>query len=427
MSTSSSLNRTEKRNTFLLIAGLGVSRIGTLAFSFAIGLYILNRTGSGMSFAISMILSALPRIILSPLAGIWADKFDKKKIAVIGDLLSGIVVLFLLLQPSISIISLFIVTALLSSINTFFDLALSAAIPNMVREENLMKLNGSKEAFMAIASIMGPVAGGIMYGFGSIEFIILINGVSFILSGISEMFIDFKVNSTMEQPDQNTKLKESFVVVRSFIKKNPVFSYMLILSLGYNFALTFGINVPLTYLMNTILKIDPKFIGVIEAGFPIGALLGAIYISRGAIENAYRKMFISSTLLGLGIVCAALPFVFKIDFSQVFNVIYLGGFFVIAGFTLSVINVPVGTRMQQLIPEEIRGRVFSLFGVIGGLLVPFALLLSGSLIEILSAQPLIIAAGILVVVLTFLFMTKPELKVLFVDSKDSEQHIKQAV
>lgn len=414
MSQTSPLNATEKKNVILLIAGLGVSRIGTLAFNFAIGLYILNVTGSGMTFALSMILSALPRVMLSPFAGIWADRYNKKLIAVLADLLSGLAVLALLIQPEISIVSLFIVTALLSSINTFFDLALSSAIPNMVRKENLMKLNGSKEAFMAMASIMGPVVGGMMYGFASIEMIVLVNGVSFILSGLSETLIDFTVNSNMSQPDQKSKLKESFAVVHTFVKSQPVFLSMLMIALGLNFALTFGFNVPLTYLMNTVLGIDPKFIGIIEACFPIGALLGAVYISRKPLEKAYHYMLTSSIFLGVAIVTAALPYLFSIQYAQVFNVLFLGGFFLVAGITLSVINVPVNTRLQQMIPEEIRGRVFSLFSVIGGVLVPGALLLSGALIEFTSAQPLIIASGVLVVFLTLKYMVKPELKTMFI-------------
>jgi MFS-type transporter involved in bile tolerance (Atg22 family) len=83
--------------------------------------------------------------------------------------------------------------------------------------------------------------------------------------------------------------------------------------------------------------------------------------------------------------------------------------------------------MQQIIPEEIRGRVFSLFGVIGGLLVPVALLLSGALIELTSAQPLIIAAGVLVVGLTLMYMTKSELKQLFVPDSIDENEIKNVI
>lgn len=210
------LQAKEKKNIWLLIAGMGVSRIGTLAFSFAIGLYILTITGSSMSFAVSMVLSAVPRILVSPLSGIVADKYSKKTIVVLGDILSGLVVLALLLQQEVSVLSLYVAIASLSVLNTFFSTAITASLPNLVKDDNLMKLNSSFEVFRSLAAIFGPMLGGLLFGFGTLKWIIIINGVSFILSGLSEMFIDFKFNSKMIQSDEPGK--KSFKEVWTYLK-----------------------------------------------------------------------------------------------------------------------------------------------------------------------------------------------------------------
>lgn len=406
------LQAKEKKNIWLLIAGMGVSRIGTLAFSFAVGLYILNITGSSMSFAVSMVLSAVPRILVSPLSGIVADKYSKKTIVVLGDILSGLVVLALLLQQEVSVLSLYVAIALLSVLNTFFSTAITASLPNLVKDDNLMKLNSSFEVFRSLAAIFGPMLGGLLFGFGTLKWIIIINGVSFILSGLSEMFIDFKFNSKMIQSDEPGK--KSFKEVWTYLKVEKFFIVMLTMSLSYNFLITVGINVPHTYLMNNVLYLSPKFIGIIEAMISVGMIVGAILVSKIPKNKLYITLYINAVLLGITILLAGFPYLFTLNFSNLFNVIYQSLVLFLAGFTLAVINIPVGTKMQQMVPENLRGRVFSLFGMIGSALIPFGLLLSGGLIQVVGAQWIIVSSGLIIALISVFFMSFKEMKNSFV-------------
>lgn len=422
MSEKSVMKPIEKRNMWLLIAGLGVSKIGTLAFSFAIGLYILNITGSGMSFAISLILSAVPRIVVAPFAGIAADKYSKKTLTVVGDVLSGLIVLSLLLQSEITVTSLYIVIAGLSVVNTFFSAAVTSSLPNLVKDDNLMKLNSSFEVFNSIASIIGPMVGGMLFGFGTLKLIIIINGISFILSGFSETFIDFKYNSTMTLEEQ--KEKKPYSEVWGYLKKESFFIAMLTMSLSYNFLITVGINVPHTYLVNNILMLSPKFIGIIEAMLPVGMIIGAITISSVPKKKLYVSLYSAAVLLGISIGLAGLPYLFSVDFPVLFNVMYQGFVLLLAGFTLAVINIPIGTKMQQMIPEKLRGRVFSLFGMIGSFLVPFGLLLSGGLIQIVDPQWIIVVCGGIIALISLYFMSFKEMKLLFVEEETEKVEVK---
>ncbi|MBN2793987.1 MAG: MFS transporter [Clostridia bacterium] len=412
----------ERKNVWLLIAGMGVSRIGTLAFSFAVGLYILNQTGSSMSFALSMILSAVPRILVSPMSGIFADRYSKKTIVVLGDILSGLVVLALLLQGDVSVWSLYVVITLLSILNTFFSTAITASLPNLVYDSQLMKLNSSFEVFRSLASIFGPMMGGLLFGFGNLKWIIIINGVSFILSGLSELFIDFKLNSKVQKEEESEK--KSFKEVWTFLKVEKFFIVMLTMSLSYNFLITVGINVPHTYLLNNVLYLSPKYIGIVEALISVGMITGAILISAIPKNKLYLSLYLSSVLLGISILLAGLPYLFTLSFGTLFNVIYQGMVLFVAGFTLAVINIPIGTKMQQMVPERLRGRVFSLFGMIGSALVPFGLLLSGGLIQIVAPQWIIVVSGVVIALISVSFMSFKEMRNLFVETLEEKEAAK---
>lgn len=414
--SSHKMQVTEKRNMWLLIAGLGVSSIGTLAFSFAIGLYILNITGSSMSFAFSMILSAVPRILVSPLSGIAADKYSKKMIVVGGDILSGLVVLALLLQSEVSITSLYIVIVLLSILNTFFSTAITSSLPNLVKGDHLLKLNSNFEVFRSLAAIFGPMVGGMLFGFGSLKWIIIINGVSFIVSGLSELFIDFKYNSTLTKSEQEEK--KPYGEVWTFLRENKIFVLMLTVSLSYNFFITVGINVPHTYMLNNILLLSPKFIGIIEGMLSVGMITGAILVSSIPSSKMFLNVWLNAILLGVSIILAGLPYLFTLDFSSWFNLIYQGFVLFLAGFSLAMLNIPVGTKMQKMVPEVLRGRFFSLFGMIGSALVPLGLLLSGSIINIIEPQIITVICGIIITLISIYFMGFTDIRKMFDDPVD---------
>jgi len=217
----------EMLNINLFTVGKLVSLLGTYLYSFAISLYILKVTGSGTSFAFSILLGTLPRIILSPIAGSITDRINKKKMIVVLDFLSGAVVLTLLVTCilyGIKIPFIYVSTFILAVISTFFNTCFSAAIPRLVSDRKLVKINSYNRAIDSGSSILGPVLAGMVFGLVSMNLFLLINGLSFILSGISELFIDFDLNKSqqLKPPVGKMSIKnllQDMKEVLSFIKK----------------------------------------------------------------------------------------------------------------------------------------------------------------------------------------------------------------
>jgi len=198
------IDKKERLNITLYLSGRLVSLFGTYIYSFAIALYILKVTGSGTSFAISVLMGMLPRVILGPFAGALADRIDRKKLVVGLDVLSGIVVLGLVGVSTLyglKIPYIYVATLMLAVINTFFDISINASLPNLVKDGSLLKINSYSQAASSLASILSPVIGGIAFVVLPIKLFLLINGLSFIVSAVSEMFINFNFNKSEDKDD----------------------------------------------------------------------------------------------------------------------------------------------------------------------------------------------------------------------------------
>jgi len=114
-------------NMIIFLVGKLVSLLGSRIMNFAIGLYVLSVTGSGMNFAFTMILSTIPAIILSPIAGAIADVSNRKFMVVLMDALSGFLLIGIFISSmnhGLSLIHIYISVFFLSIFNTFFSVAM---------------------------------------------------------------------------------------------------------------------------------------------------------------------------------------------------------------------------------------------------------------------------------------------------------------
>jgi len=410
-------NTSDKSNLILFLCGKFVSLFGTFIYSFAIGLYVLEKTNSGLSFASSIIFSMLPRVILGPIAGVVADRFDRKKIAVGMDFLCGIfMLLFFTLSKfdGIKIHYVYVFSFLLSSANVFFDVAMDASKPNLVHSKNLTKLNSLSQSITSIASISGPFLGGIVYGLFNIQSFLLFNGISYIISAISETFIDFEYNkpkdvkNTKESQHMLEDLKEGI----KFFRNNKVLFSIMSFSLLINFAMQLSITVPLPYIITNTLELSATQYGTIKGFWPIGMLVGSILLSfLPQRDKIFKRTIILLTMFICILMAIALPVMpifsgYSKDIYFVYYVIVMG----LGGMIVAFIDIPIMVVFQRLIPDEVRGRVFSLIGTMALGISPIGLLVAGLLIDHIQTWILPISAGLLLIIKLIYFVKDEELK-----------------
>ncbi len=400
----------EKTNFWLYMTGKGVSIFGSSIYSFAIGLYVLKLTGSALGYATTLMLSIVPMILISPLAGFLADRLPKKQLVVGMDLANGTLFLLLYAFSSANDLSLGIIyatTVLLNIFTTFFGIGMEAAKPALVTREKLVKLNATGKLIDSSSSILAPMLGGIVFALIDIRAFILFNGISFILSAITECFIDYNFNATPialepeNLPNGSTIVKRNGFIASlregwsTFIGSKLLMELFFIF-VALNFVLGFSVNVPGPYIINALLGLSPKAFGLINGLFPIGLIIGTLTVEAMMKRFPYKRLLIAMNafiaILAMAVGLPSLSTGYLI--AESIYVVYFGILHFMMGVAIAYVDVPMMTLIQNEVPKEKLGRVLSIIMALVKVVLPVALLLSGALISMIPVILITLLGGI---------------------------------
>jgi len=393
----------KNRNMNIFTAGRLVSLLGTYMYQFAAGLYVLKLTGSGVQFALTLIMGTLPRVIAAPFAGVLADRWDRKKIIVTSDIISGLTLLltvFMVGSGSVSVALIYVSTIILTTCNTFFDVSIEAAKPSLVELDQLERLNSISYGIHALTSIAGPILGGVVYALISFKLFIVLNGLSFIFSGITEMYLKFDDSMKLESVDDD--FKTALLGGVAYLKENRFAVALMSFSVSINFCLTLSITVPIPYLFNTILDMSSRWVGLVSAGFPVGYLIGTVLINFRRVENRGLVFIRGVWIIWFSMaIMATLLILFKgLDDTLLASLFAV--MLAVIGGAIAYIDIPLMTFLQTAIQNEVRGRVFSIMTMVSRLAMPFAMLLAGQFINLYHPMYLLVTGAVLylIVILT---------------------------
>lgn len=411
------LNKEENKNIILFYLANLISIFGTSIYTFSISLYVLKITGSSFNFSTTLILSILPTIFLNPIVGVIVDKFDKKKLVISANFFNGIFLLFIYLVSKISGLSLGIIymsTFVINSINILFDVSIDSSIPNIASKEKIVNINAGNRIIDSISSILGPVIGGIAFVAFNIETFILINSISFFISYILDLQIDFElyknncIDSKMKVKTSNIKINYLIEIKEGFkylIKERSIVDFIIIFII-VNFFISFSVSIPLPIVLNNILMISEKYYGFIQSGIPIGMILGAILTRKIINKVNLNSLFqIVGVILSVNIILISIPLIISENYSlgMKFLVIYYFIVMILIGICISLIDIPFSYRLQTNIDEEYRGRVISLTMSLVKTVVPIAYLISGIIIDTINPYVIILAGGIVILISSLIF------------------------
>ena len=373
-------------NFMLLWAGQSVSQLGTALYNLAIMWYILEKTGSTLAMGISVVCFTLPTTIIGPIAGVFADKHDKKKIIVITDCINGLLMLalsYFIAVENISIGALYVVMALGASVSAVFTPAITSSMPMIVDSQQLTKANSLSQFTSRIVSILGPALAGILIAVLDMWILFFINGISYLISAISESFITIP---KVDVKDTSQKFVEQFKEGLSNVWNNKLVLYLVISGgIIINFFLA-----PLSIYSAVIsanLDKGATGLGIMQASVSIGALLGSVMILLGFIKNKYKMAIAGLTLEGLALIALGL-------FIQNYYLILF--FMGMLGLGVAMASVGISTLYQILIPKEKMGRVMSIVTTLCSVTIPLGTLFGSVIINYHTMENVLIFFGVIV-------------------------------
>jgi MFS family permease len=400
------------KNFLFYSLGRLISIIGSGIQQIAIPLYILDLTGSGTVMGTFVLVTNLPRLFVGPFSGVLGDRFNRKAIMISMDLARGGVILllaFLAKTNALTITYLLMAQFVISAFDITFDPATQAMIGDIVHEENLTKANSIIQGINSFSYIVGPALGGILYGVFGIEFVFMLNGVSFVLSGISEYFIHYRQTTEKRKIDLKSTLADIKDGLR-YVASTKGLLILIVFIMFSNFIVTALFSVVFPFYIREIVGFSGEQFGFLQTAWVAGILIGNIllgaYFHKRNAAKLFKTGILAQSFINLIFSMTTFPIAVHIlgGHSWLYFWIIITLFGTIGIFN-AFVNTPIYAWFQKTVPTQYRSRVFSVVAILAQLITPLGAFLFGIGLDHFEAHYLILAGNILNLIVILIFLS----------------------
>ncbi len=329
-----------------------IETIGTALTSLAASIYVFKITDSAMSVGLMLMATAAPSLVVGLFAGVFVDRYDRKRIMVIAELLRAILVFLIPILAPINIIWLYVIVMLTSAIGQFFDPAQESVLPEVASEEELAAANSLMAISSFGATAVGFAASGLIASAANINWAFYINAGTYLVSMVCILLVQIK-------PLVVEGVTNASLVVKNLkVGLNQLFDTPILRSLFWSMIpvlVAFGLSNALLLPFATRALGATEFEyglqeGITSIGFVVGSLLMAGFFDRMREGAWLATGFIGMALLGI---------VYSFNQSIPFAIVIV----MISGFFNAPSAIARRLVIQRNTPREMRGRVNSVFFV----------------------------------------------------------------
>jgi len=310
----------------------------------AMGWMIYDKTHSAFALALVGLCQFLPMVVLTFVVGHVADRFDRRRIGLICQLIEAVTAAVLAIatwQDWLTPAGILVAVTIMGATVAFERPTMAALLPNIVPSSMLQRAVATSTSMMQTALIIGPSLGGLLYGAHPVA-PFAVSAVMFTAASINVISIRMSWTPSKREP---VTLTSVFAGV-SFIKSRPVM--LGTISLDLFAVLLGGATALLPMFARDILHAGPWGLGLLRAAPAIGALAMSIVLARRPLtSNVGKKMFAAVAVFGLATI------VFAVSTNIALSVVAL----LVVGASDTVSVVVRSSLVQLLTPDEMRGRV----------------------------------------------------------------------
>ena len=398
------VNKTFSKDFVLVAIGRVVSAFGNQILRYALPLYLLIQTGSSALFGSILAASFIPMILLFPIGGIIADRFNKRNIMLVMDLCTAILIaIFCLLSGKVDSIPLMAITMIiLYGLDGADRPAVKASVPALVSEKHIMRANSIIDMVDSAASMAGPVTGGLLFAVFGLMPIMYISIGCFFASVIMDAFIriPFKKRTATGNIFVTgiSDIKESFNFI---LKERPVLWRISLVFAVSNLLLTslilIGLPVIITQQSSFATETANRLYGYAQGVFAAGAILGGFL--AGLLSDKLKSKTGSILLIGCSLCIIIGGLALQVLSTSMAAYIIL---IIACGLLLTIhtiFQIQMMTFLQILTPKELVGKVISCFMCVVMCTMPLGQMLYGFAFEHIgkSSYLLFYAAGLIMI------------------------------
>lgn len=383
-----------KRNTAIFLLGQLISLFGSAIVQYAITWHITLTTQSGVYMTLSIICGFVPTFLLSPFAGVWADRYDRKKLIILAD--GGIALATLILAISIMLGStamwpLFVALGIRSLGTAIQTPCVSAILPSIVPEEHLTRVNGLNGSFQSAITLVSPMLSALLLStapYFSIFFIDVFTAVIAIILMATLVKLPKREEETgIRDSGYLSEMKSGFSYVLNTRFLKTVIIYLALFNILFSpAAFLTPLQVTRNYGENEF------YLMAIEIAFSAGMIIGGLVIAAwGGFKNRIFTMGFAAFFMAVSTIVLGLP-------VKLWVYLAVMGIF---GLSMPVANTPIIVTLQERVDPAYMGRVFGVITMVQSCIMPLSMLIYGPLADAIAIEWLLLVTGVLMLGVAF--------------------------
>ncbi len=381
------------RDFRILWMGACTSSIGTWMQEIAQNWLVLQLTNSPFLLSIDAFLGDIPIFLFSLVGGVLADRVDRRFILIgsqVVQMLSATTLAILVATNHVQIWHVFCLSFVVGTAQSFGGPAYSALVPSLVSKEDVPNAIALNSIQFNLARVIGPVVGGLAMKYVGSAWCFGLNALSFLAVIVSLLRLDINFSPPHTGESVLTSMKQGF----RFIGTKAAMVPLILIAFCMTF-LAFPMIVFLPVFAKIVFARDAMTYTLFMASSGIGSITGALTVAwLGDIKNKGRIALSALVAMGIGMVC----------FSQSRSIPLSCVMLFFTGSMLMLAFTMISSLVQLITPNDMRGRVMSVYMVAfrGGM--PFGELLTGSLVAKLTAPTVLSINGLVLAVLGLYYL-----------------------
>lgn len=367
----------------LIWLGELISGIGSGMTAFALSVYIYQTTGSVSLVSAIAVASFLPTILLSPLGGVLADLYDRRLLMIVGDLFSGLGLLYVLWNVHVGMTSMLPIIAGVTFNAVFVALlepSFKATVTDLLTEDEYAKASGMVQIAGNARYLISPALAGVLLAVSDIRLILLLDICTFFITITTVALVRKSIGKPVPKEKQSAlaEIKEGFAVLQ---QSKGILSLVMLMAL-----VCFFVGFLQTLVSPMVLVVsDAKTVGILESVCAAGMLVGSVIIGIFGIGKSYVKAL---SLAGM----AASVFMAVSGVSV--NLFVTGAGIFLFFLVLPFLNTSADVLVRSNVAGEIQGRVWGIISLLSQAGTAVAYALSGVLADHIF-EPLLAEHGFL--------------------------------
>ncbi|THE07786.1 MFS transporter [Enterococcus hirae] len=378
-----------KKNIYLFLAGQFLSGITSMIVQYAIIWYLTQETGSATILSFATLLGMIPMVVLSPFVGPLIDRWDKKRLLIVTDIIVAIFALILSIAGTVSAtfpLWLVFVSLFVRSVAQTFQMpTIQSILPTMVPEEELTRINGQLAMVQSANFIIAPGLGAFLFAIVPMNQLILLDVLGAVFGVGLLIFVTIPKLITQGEPVH--LLTDTKFGIKKLYENKGLWYIMLngaVFTLLFMPAASLYPLMTISYFGGTVGQA-----GLVEVVYSVGMLIGGAIIGLfGHWKNRMQLVFIAYAVIGMTIGASGLlPGTSR---GFIYFVLLNG----LAGLATPYFNTLLMAMIQQSYEPSILGRILGVFNSLMSIPGPIGLLFAGPLADAIGVEKMFLIAGV---------------------------------